>query len=172
MAADEFRAKYARDLNCLADEDRAKRRRALATFTSAFAGTLAPPAAAFFLSDLLPALLRVVSDPVEKNREMSLTLITDVLAKNQEIMPTAASLALPVLSERVGVLPFPEPAEEVRLLAVKLIKVILSARNCVDVINDGFETVSDALVKAATDTFHDVKVGRLSYIPPCTPIVL
>jgi hypothetical protein len=151
---DEERAKHARDLNCLVDEDRGKRRRALDTFAT-LAPTLPP---AFVVGDLLPPVLRAVGDAVEKNRELAVGLLSKLCAHHAAAVPDVARAALPVVASRVGSLPFPEGTEEIRLLLVQLVHTFLKHPACGPVVADNFTAVVEVLVRSATDAFHDVKV--------------
>lgn len=77
--ADDIARALARDLNCLAEENRNTRRRALAKISEAVLAA-SPPLAAGLLLELWEGalrapLLRALSDPVEKNREVALTLV-------------------------------------------------------------------------------------------------
>ena len=152
-------AKQQRNLNCLGDPNRSTRRRALIKFVKEFRaggpgghdGT--PPKnsteravhAAFFVSALQPKLLALLSDDIEKCRELSHTLLTHfsvhvlgVLAagkkKNDTPQCCAAARAalcrlfyafLPIAEARVGSTPFAEPTEEIRLMVVELIVTLL-----------------------------------------------
>ena len=171
MSGEDPRARYARDLNCLVDEDRNKRRRALGTFATVFVSgskALTPDLSSYFASDCLAPLLKVVADPVEKNRELAVALIADVFSANAALHVPVAAATLPVLSARLGTVPFPEPAEEVRLQLVKLLRSILNSPHCPGVVGDAFDSVSETLLKAATDSYHDVKVRFARAVPPLT----
>lgn len=150
------RAKYARDLNCLVDEDRNKRRVALTTF-SRLVPSLPPP---FLLSDLLPPVLRAFSDPVEKNRELAVGLVAEVCSRHRGLVPGVARAALPVLGARIGSFPFPETTEEIRLLLVQLLGTCLGHPECAAVVRDSLPAVVEVLVRVSGDAFHDVKVSR------------
>ncbi len=149
-----LRAKYARDVNCLVDEDRNKRRRALTTFSAAATSLTT----SYVLTDLLPTLLRVVAVSVEKNRELAVTLVTTLCLSYKDAVPAIARHCIPVLSARVGSVPFPESTEEIRLLLVQLLTQFLVSPACADVVRDNFATVVEVLVRLAGDAYHDVKV--------------
>lgn len=79
MASDIATA-LARDLNCLAEENRNTRKRALQKISDAVLAA-SPPLAPVVLLELWEGalrvpLLRAFADPVEKNREMALTLVS------------------------------------------------------------------------------------------------
>jgi hypothetical protein len=152
------RAKYARDLNCLLDEDRNKRRRALELFAKAFASL----PVAYLMADVLPPVLRTVADPVEKNRELAVLFLVDSMCvRCSDGLPLLARRCIPVIAARVGTLPFAEPAEEIRKKLVELLAVFLKSPVCADVVREEFSAVVEVLVKAASDAFPDVKVPRL-----------
>jgi SWI/SNF-related matrix-associated actin-dependent regulator 1 of chromatin subfamily A len=101
----------------------------------------------FFSAHLLPPLVRLFADAdVDFCREASVRLVllfvTQVLpasegataadaAAAQAAAQAAAAVSVPALVARVGVQPSPEGAEEVRLLAVKLVAALLSAPGAV-----------------------------------------
>ena len=70
-----------RDLNCLADDNRQTRKRAL-TNLSKLAGAGHPPEklAPLWTETLRAPVLRLFADPVEKNRELAITLAAELLA--------------------------------------------------------------------------------------------
>lgn len=152
---DSLRTKFARDLNCLADDDRFKRRRALTTFQSAVA-TLN---AAFAASELAPAALKCYSDAVEKNRELAVTLVTSLLSQFPDTMPALARPVIAAIGSRVGVFPFAEPTEEIRLLLVQQALVLLRSPGCADAVRDSISVVFEILIRSCGDAFHDVKVS-------------
>ena len=112
----------------------------------------------YFINDLYSTLLRLFEDEVEKNREMAIHTFSAFVTKYPAVRPKVASQALSVLEKRIGVAPFAEPAEELRLLLVDLLRELLS-EECRDVVEDMFEKVVVILVKASSDQFHDVKIA-------------
>lgn len=81
----------------------------------------APPAGvlcSFFSKHLRKALLQLVSDPVEKCRETAIAIMDAFTARAllppQELVVLTAEL-VPLARSRVGVAPFAEPTEEIRL---------------------------------------------------------
>ena len=69
-----------RDLNCLGDDNRQTRKRAL-TNLSKLPGAGHPPdkLAVLWQETLRAPVLRLFADPVEKNRELAITLASDLL---------------------------------------------------------------------------------------------
>ena len=83
MAASELVS--ARDLNCLADENRQTRKRALTKLgTLPSAGHSSEQLAPLWADALRTPLLRLFADPVEKNRELAITLAAELLAALSE----------------------------------------------------------------------------------------
>ena len=72
--------KLQRDVNCLSDESRSTRRRALERLrreTVAHSPPLPAPTLQALLELLLKPLLKLFSDPVEKCRELAIAIFTE-----------------------------------------------------------------------------------------------
>jgi len=137
-----LRLKLQRDLNCLADHDRATRKKGMQRLAAALQdpksgapalatlGCGADTLGAFFAAHLLVLLARLFGDEVEYVRETSLRLVLMAAAHLFEGdgagLAGLASAIVPALVGRVGVSPPPEPTEEVRLLAVKIAGLLAS----------------------------------------------
>lgn len=200
---DALRAKLARDVNCLADPNRAKRRGAVNTLKRVLdpkaRRPLAPAVAAPLFCHVLRApLLRCLDDEVEGVREGAIGIIDRACRQLREgdagdgagdatsggaggataagaplnpvSLAAVARDALPVICARFSPLPFNEPAEELRLQLVRLMGIFIDSAAAA-VAGSGGESdattraevlavlpdVSDALTKAASDAFPDVK---------------
>lgn len=77
-----------------------------------------------FSKHLKKALLQLITDPVEKCREMSLSMLLAFVTPPSPSKPPVLGPAevgalttelVPVVKSRVGVAPFAEPTEEIRL---------------------------------------------------------
>ena len=117
-----------RHLNCLQDQNRAKRCRALEAVRSeifysgqdgsADAGHAAPDCRVVEL--VIGPLLRAFSDPVEKCRELAIATVSEVL----QLTPEPRSLlqcVVPTLVQRLAQPEILEPSEELRLQLVQLL---------------------------------------------------
>ena len=110
-----------------------------------------------FVAHLLGPLMAGVSDPVEKCRELSLS----ILKASFGIASTALShevivLIIRCLCERIGEVPFLETSEELRLQVIELITLILN-HPAYPKTSDVDDVVLVALIKALTDTFPAAK---------------
>ena len=191
-----LRAKNQRNLNCLSDPNRSTRRRALKKFVKEFdADSEKTPKkkkirrlhAAFFKSELQHRLIPLLSDEIEKCRELALTLLkhfalyvlrdssaTTVSKEDGEDKshpeavtsddkePPLASLffaLVPIAESRIGSTPFAEPTEEIRLLIVDLIGSLLEKTSVVSSPKlEGIgSTLLQILSRACQDPFPDVK---------------
>ena len=125
MAADDLLQQYARDFNCLADPDRKTRQRALQKL-----GALArsPPAEidGVWEQALRAPLLKLFSDTVEKNRELSITLVTDLVPSlGPAALGGSLPYMLPVFVARLASKPVAEDGEELRLALLQLLQQLL-----------------------------------------------
>ncbi|XP_041363360.1 dynein assembly factor 5, axonemal-like [Gigantopelta aegis] len=117
----------ARHLNCLTEENRNIRKKAvegLRTETIDRTPPLDPESLHLVFSEILKPLLKLLSDPVEKCRELSVSMISDFLKhvqKPDEHLP----YIIPVLCQRLGQQEIVETSEEVRLSSVNLLYQIM-----------------------------------------------
>ena len=115
MSAAELVATHQRDLNCLSDENRQTRKRALTKLGALPTAGHAPEILAEVWGNALQApTLKLFADQVEKNRELAITLAADMLA----VLPNEAVLAalphvVPAVAARLQAVPtVAETAEE------------------------------------------------------------
>jgi dynein assembly factor 5 len=119
-AADSLQ-QYQRDINCLSDADRTTRKRALTKLTAAVQPLNQDTLSALWERSLRAPLLKLLVDPVEKNRELTIAL-TGIVLKALPMEQFMSSLAhvLPSVVGRVGPTAA-EPAEELRLQLLELL---------------------------------------------------
>lgn len=165
----EFHRKLQKDVNCLTDPDRGKRLTSLKKFhTIYFASNKGvasdiPPKdeiVAFFYKFLIHPILKVLCDPVEKCRELSLELLINFVEKYLDANDAAAELTnmfIPVALMRAGKTPFEEPAEEIRLLFIKLLSLLLRSQSNNNIVINHIDDVSGILIALLGDSFPDVK---------------
>ncbi|GAB5033920.1 heat repeat containing 2 [Nannochloropsis oceanica] len=180
----------ARDVNCMQDPDRMTRRRALNNLSSALvpggvgggqSTVLSPSPAAvcrFVQRNLQGPLLEVIEkDAVEKCRELALKILLAVVElmqqQQQQQQPplgeedtglsTITVAFLPVAKRRIGVAPFLEPTEELRLAILHVLNVLLSTQaGWIPVLESKaarFPDFSSILVHELADSFPDAKRG-------------
>ena len=106
----------ARDLNCLADDNRQTRKRALTKLGALpSAGHSSEELAPLWADALRAPLLKLFADPVEKNRELAITLATELLAVLSDAACTdSLAHVVPAITARIGIAPAVEEAEELR----------------------------------------------------------
>ncbi|XP_064394922.1 dynein axonemal assembly factor 5-like [Halichondria panicea] len=146
-----------RDVNCLGDENRNTRKRALERLKKETIGRnpgYDPPQLQGVCGFLIKPLLRVFSDPVEKCRELSISLLADFCAQVED-MPTILPLLLPVAVARLGRLEITEPSEEIRLSLVSLLSAIVT--RCGVDIGPYLNDMVLILQRTIVDPFPEVK---------------
>lgn len=124
---DAIKAAIARDLQCLNDDSKFARRKAIENLkreTLDIKPELQSNEMRAILSVTQQPVLKLLSDSVEKCRELAVTYLTQCLtvaADITEILP----YIFPVLVQRLGQPTITEPSEEVRLLLVELIGTVI-----------------------------------------------
>ena len=152
--------KFQRDINRTSDSDRMTRKRGLQKLLEDLPWKSIDQRSALetlFETHLLGPLIAGVADPVEKCRELSLSLLKAFFSM------TSASLSYDVLvrvvrclCDRVGEVPFLETAEELRLQVVELIALVLDHSSCT-MNAELADIVLSTLIKSLSDTFPSVK---------------
>lgn len=169
--------KLQRDVNCLSDPDRTTRRRALVKLDKVLVqqedGHIQEVICRCYLIRVLVGpLVSLLSDPVEKCRELSAGLLISLINKIEDIPEVTGALiecVLPTACKRLGSQPFEETAEEIRLLVLKLLRVLWSKESAQHWGGDnskqkwnstGGSATTDTMIvvaSALTDPFPDVK---------------
>ena len=172
--------KWQRDLNCVGDADRSTRQRALSRFDDALgtgrgasADLLVPGARSRLVAEgLLAALLLRLSDPVEKNRELALHILWQLVEQDQCGGAAASSpghalepaVVASVLSEAVRVgesrlceVPFPESSEELRLRWLELLSQLVAHPACRGALGRELGALCRIVGKCSADAFPDCK---------------
>ena len=116
-----------RHINCLSDENRNKRKKALEGIrkeTLNQKSLVEPSILQDVLNEILKQLLKLLSDPVEKCRELAIQYLYDCF----EIVPNPANMLpyiMPVLLQRLGQQDITEVSEELRFLLVQMIYLLV-----------------------------------------------
>uniref|UniRef100_UPI0037E7320A dynein axonemal assembly factor 5-like n=1 Tax=Semicossyphus pulcher TaxID=241346 RepID=UPI0037E7320A len=154
-AASEVLRGLARHLNCLNEDNKATRKRALELIKRE---TLDKGLSSSVLQEvfaaLLKPLLKCLSDPMERCRETAITTISEFIRcvpKPEESLP----YLMPCLAQRLGEKDILEPAEELRLSAVEMLSLTLEVcgKHLALYLND----MINILLKTIVDPFPDVK---------------
>lgn len=154
-AASEVLRGLTRHLNCLNEDNKSTRKRALEIIKRETIGKgLSSSVLQEVFTALLKPLLKCLSDPMERCRETAITTITEFIRcvpKPEESLP----YLMPCLAQRLGEKEILEPAEELRLLAVELLTLTLEVcgRHLAPYLNE----MMNILQKTIVDPFPDVK---------------
>lgn len=117
----------ARHLNCLNEENKLSRRKALESIKKDTVNrkpALTAEENKPVLNEILKPLLKEFSDPVEKCRELSVEIIREFLRRVSGV-DDYLPFIIPILVQRLGQPEIIEPSEELRLLLVEFLKEIL-----------------------------------------------
>ncbi|XP_072415938.1 dynein axonemal assembly factor 5-like [Chiloscyllium punctatum] len=145
-----------RYINCLSNESKSSRRRALECIR---AGTveqkeLSSGVQQRLLTSLLQPLLRSLSDPAERCRELTALTLSDFIRavpRPQEALPQL----IPALVQRLGQQEITEPAEELRLILLELL--VLTVEVCGRQLAPYLEDMVRILQRTIVDPFPEVK---------------
>ena len=115
----------ARHINCLSDENKNVRKRALQGLQKdTLIDVSEPRVLQLVFNEISKPLLKVVSDPVEKCRELAISYLTTAIQKIQNIQDFLPYI-IPVFVQRLGQQEIIEPSEELRLDLVVALSVII-----------------------------------------------
>ncbi|XP_046844839.1 dynein axonemal assembly factor 5-like isoform X2 [Xenia sp. Carnegie-2017] len=146
-----------RDVNCLCENNKSTRRRAIEKITKEMLRK-APPLKADILQgcfeSILKPVLKLFSDPSEKCRELSIQFVLDSSTRLEDMTPFLPYV-IPVCVQRLGQQEIVETCEELRLLIMELLTalVVICKENIALYVDDFVTT----LCKAIADPFHHVK---------------
>lgn len=145
----------ARHLNCLNEDNKSTRKRALEIIKrETIDKGLSSSVLQEIFSALLKPLLKCLSDPMERCRETAIVTITEFLRcvpKPEEALP----YLMPCLAQRLGEKEIVEPAEELRLSAVEML--ILTLEVCGKHVASYLNEMINILQRTIVDPFPDVK---------------
>nr|XP_046271608.1 dynein axonemal assembly factor 5-like [Scatophagus argus] len=154
-AASEVLRGLARYLNCLNEDNKSTRKRALELIKRETVDKgLSSNVLQEVFSALLKPLLKCLSDPMERCRETAITTITEFIRcvpKPEESLP----YLVPCLAQRLGEKEILEPAEELRLSAVEMLTLTLEV--CGKHLAPYLNEMINILQKTIVDPFPDVK---------------
>lgn len=153
--ASEILRGLARQLNCLNEDNKATRKRAIEHIKRETVDKgLSSGVLQEVFSTLLKPLLKCLSDPMERCRETAIAVITEFIRcvpKPEESLP----YIVPCLAQRLGDKEILEPAEELRLLTVEMLTLIVEVcgKNLVPYLSE----MINILQRTIVDPFPDVK---------------
>lgn len=147
-------SQYAREINCLKDSQKSIRLPALQRLCSELPVLPAAEVQTFFSQHLKKALLDLVTDPVDKCRELSINLLLELVRTLPDLSADATDL-VEAVARRLTTVHMTEAVEEIRLLEVKLVKETVRRwwESLIPVLSD----LGYLLAKAFQDSFPQVK---------------
>ena len=120
------------------------------------AGTPPDVLAPLWTDQLRAPALKLFADQVEKNRELAITLASDLLAELPEVTVLGTlPWLIPAIHARVGTNPITEVAEELRLQLLKLVAALVP--RCGAALAPHLPEIVQILVMAFADPFPDAK---------------
>jgi hypothetical protein len=162
LSFEDLKGKFQRDINRIADADRNTRKRGLQKLLEDLPWNEPSQRDALVrvaLEILIQPLIAAVADPVEKCRELTLMLLSKVLALASDISDFSESLVTS-LSQRINDNPFPETSEELRLQVAVLLDQVMrhpSLYRVEEKTQFPFPDLLAAFPKALVDPFPSAK---------------
>ncbi|KAM3863897.1 dynein axonemal assembly factor 5 [Diretmus argenteus] len=154
-AADEVLRGLTRHLNCLNEESKTTRKRALeAIKRETIDKGLSSGVLQEVFSRLLKSLLKCLSDPMERCRETAIVTIGEFIRCVPQ-PETSLPYLVPCLAQRLGGKEILEPAEELRLSAMEVLT--LTVEVCGKQLAPYLNDVMNILQRTIVDPFPDVK---------------
>ncbi|MEQ2205663.1 hypothetical protein XENOCAPTIV_007858 [Xenoophorus captivus] len=154
-AASEILRGISRHLNCLNEDNKATRKRALESIKQQTVIKGLPRGVLQeVFSSLLKPLLKCLSDPMEKCRETTIATITEFIRcvpKPEESLP----YLMPCLAQRFGDKEILEPSEELRLSAVEMLTLTVDV--CGTHLTHYLNETINILLRTIVDPFPDVR---------------
>ncbi|XP_075035743.1 dynein axonemal assembly factor 5 [Mixophyes fleayi] len=154
-AASEVFQALARHLNCLHDDNKSTRKRALAAIQKeAEDKRLSSAVLQEVFGELLKPLLKCLSDPMERCRELAV-LILSYCVTNVPRPEESLPYLVPAITQRLGGPEIVEPSEELRLGLTQLL--ILLVEVCGKKLRPYLDEMIKILQRTIIDPFPDVK---------------
>jgi dynein assembly factor 5, axonemal len=158
--------KFQRDINRMSDSDRMTRKRGLQKLLDELpwkSGKQRGELEKMIAKNILLPLIEGLSDPVEKCRELSISLLASSLTVMRAGLLTSEVMLEMIrsLCDRLNDVPFKEASEELRLQILELLKGIMKHAAFTSAFNHNPVEVADLLlstmVKALLDSFPAAK---------------
>ena len=160
-AATSLEVKFQRDLNRIIDSDRSTRKRGLQKILDdvPWDSGIRPDEFTTFINEtLLKLLMTTISDPIEKCRELTLLILQKIFSGEKLLCCENVHDLIRKLCQRIGENPFPEPAEELRLLLVEITSKLFRFCTCKSSnVEEISNVVLESLCKTLNDNFPAVK---------------
>lgn len=145
-----------RDINCLSDDNRGTRKRALEKITKEVFSKAKFSAAVLQVTfeEILKPILKLFSDPTEKCRELSVQMVSE-FAKQVTDLWSFLPYIIPTVVQRLGQPEIVESCEELRLYLVELLCSVTEI--CGEKIGVYIDDMVKILQRTLVDPFHDVR---------------
>ncbi|XP_063790584.1 dynein axonemal assembly factor 5 isoform X2 [Pseudophryne corroboree] len=154
-AASEVSQALARHLNCLSDDNKSTRKRALVAIQQeAEDKRLSSGVLQEVFRELLKPLLRCLADPMERCRELAVQILTYCVT-NVPRPEEALSYLVPAITQRLGNPEIVEPSEELRLALTELLSLLVEV--CGKKLGPYLDEMVRILQRTIIDPFPDVK---------------
>lgn len=144
-----------RHLNCLNEDNKATRKRAIEQIKKeTIDKNLSSDVLREVFTVLLKPLLKCLSDPMERCRETAITMLFEFIRcvpKPEESLP----YLMPCLAQRFGEKDILEPAEELRLLVLEMLTLVVEV--CGKHLAPYLNEMVHILQRGIIDPFPDVK---------------
>lgn len=157
----------ARDLALLQDENRNKRKLTLKKIKSNLKQILDDDEDGDLESDLILSISKNLADSSEINREISSTIILDILESRKNLPGDYYSCIIPVLANRLGSEDVYEECEEIRLSMLNILEALV--KNCEKsdeekVLTGWMSEIVRILCKTGEDKYHESRKISFSII--------
>lgn len=146
-----------RHINCLSEENRNTRKRAIEGIrkeTTLRKPKVNPETLQGVINEIVKPVLKGLSDPVEKNRELTITFFSECLEQISQ-PDSLLSYLIPIMVQRLGQQDIVETSEELRLCCVTLLTkmVELSGKKMVVYLDDMVKILQRTII----DPYHEVR---------------
>ena len=164
-------ARFQREVNRLVDQDRGTRKRGLLKLLEDLPWETElqedREQLTNFLKAVIPTVSVLVSDPIEKCRELSLRFLlkTCAIIDPLHMLNTVSQ----PLCGRVNDVPFLEPAEEIRLLILTVFSGIIAKLTVSDIPAERLQVLLHMLGVVISDSFPSVKVEATNILVQLLP---
>ncbi|XP_031556171.1 dynein assembly factor 5, axonemal-like [Actinia tenebrosa] len=160
-----------RDINCLSDDNRTTRRRALDKILKDVLQRKPPLSAQVLqslLDELVKPLLKVMSDPTEKCRDLSVQIMSEFADKIVDVSVFLPYI-IPTISQRLGQPEIVENCEELRLALVKLLTTV--TKLCQNKMAVYIDDMIKIFQRTNLDPFHEVRKESFKCINVLAPAI-
>lgn len=146
-----------RDINCLADDNRGTRKRALEKISKELFSKKTKFSASVLqvaFEEILKPILKLFSDSTEKCRELAVQVVSE-FAKQVTDLSQFLPYIIPTVVQRLGQPEIVESCEELRLYIVEMLCSVVEI--CCEKVGVYIDDMIKVLQRTLVDPFHDVR---------------